>query len=149
MTHRFGTLLAVGVLSHLALLTGCSSPSPGGGSYSALAGTLEVVEASPYEETMRATMSAMEEMSLRPHVSDKDGFRTFIIGSSDFGVFSQPHEVRVWVSRVDDASTRIEMRILGRRDEDKLMVIKGEIEKRLGKSAPAAVAVPAAASTKG
>jgi hypothetical protein len=148
MAHRFGTLLVAACLASLAYPIGCSSPSPGGGSYSSLAGTLEVVETAPYEDTMRATMGAMEDMSLRPHVSDKDGFRTFIIGSSDFGVFSQPHEVRVWVTRVDDASTRIEMRILGRRDEDKLTVIKNEIEKRLGKSAPAAVAVPASASTK-
>jgi hypothetical protein len=149
MTHRFGTLLATAVLAHLTHLTGCSSPVQGGGSYSSLKGTLEVVEAASYDETMKATMSAMEDMSLRPHINDRDGFRTFIVGASDFGVLSQTHEVRVWVTRIDDSSTRIEMRIFGRRDEDKLTVIKNEIEKRLGKTAPAAVAVPASASTNG
>jgi hypothetical protein len=114
-----------------------------------LKGTLEVVETASYDETMKATMSAMEEMSLRPHINDRDGFQTFIVGASDFGVLSQTHEVRVWVTRIDESSTRIEMRIFGRRDEDKLIVIKNEIEKRLGKTAPAAVAVPASASTKG
>jgi hypothetical protein len=156
MDHRFGDLIAVACLVPLIHLSGCSSPTPGGGSYSSLGGTLEVVETASYDQTMTATMSAMEELSLRPHVNDRDGFRTFIVGASDFGVLSQTHEVRVWVTKVDDASTRVEMRIMGRRDEERLLVIKGEIEKKLGKVTPAAsviqpaaAGVPAAASARG
>ena len=49
-----------------------------------------------------------------------------------FGSVSQADEVPGWITRLTDATTRIDMRILGRRDEGRLTALHSEIRKRLG-----------------
>ena len=121
------------VLSVAVLVASCASTlEPGQVDYSAVGGTLTAVEAAPFTTVVRATTDAMQKLQLRPMERERDGFRVFIVGETVFGSLSQTHEVRVWVTRLTDATTQIEMRILGRRDEGRLTALHSEIRKRLG-----------------
>ena len=123
------------VLSVAVLVASCASTrtlEPGQVDYSAVGGTLTAVEAAPFDKVVRSTLDAMQKLKLQPMERDRDGFRVFIVGETVFGSLSQTHEVRVWVTRVTDATTQIEMRILGRRDEGRLTALHSEIKKRLG-----------------
>ena len=129
---RFASFVAGSVF----LASGCSSLEPGESRYSGfLTATLTSVEGAPYGETVKATMQAMKELNLDPMQRDADGFRSFIVGETVMGQLSQTHEVRVWVTRLTEATSRIEIRILGRRDKERLEAILGEIRSRLGKKA--------------
>lgn len=118
---------------------GCASSGtslePGETAYSSFSGDFEAVEAAPYRKAVRATMEAMEKLDLKPMERDRDGFRTFIVGESVFGNISQSHEIRVWVTRVTEESTHIEIRIVGRRDEGRIRTIHEGIRKALAPSA--------------
>jgi len=123
------------------LVTSCSGQSlkPGESDYGGAGGTLTAVEPASYEEVIQATNAAMKGLDLKPDIRERDGFRTFIVGETIMGQVSQSHEIRVWISRLTDRTTQIEMRILGRRDEQRLQAIHQEIRQRLGlPAAPAA-----------
>ena len=111
---------------------GASSLKPGETDYGTVSGTFTSVEAAPYRTVVQATMKAMRGLAMKPMEHEGDGFRTFLVGESVFGQLSQSHEVRVWISRLTDDTTKLEMRILGRREEDRLRVLHGEIRKLLG-----------------
>jgi hypothetical protein len=127
-------LPAILTLSFLvALAASCSSGAvkPGTMTYSTLDGMLTSVEVAPYKRVIRATTEAMRRLELRPMERDRDGFRTLIVGETVFGRLSQSHELRVWITRLTESTTRIELRILGRRDEQRLRQIHGEIRAQL------------------
>lgn len=117
-------------------LPGCSLKPIDSGetSYGAIAGTYKAVEAAPFKNVLKATMEAMQSLQLRPMVHDNDAFKALIVGESVFGKISQTHEIRVHIRNEGEAKTEIEMRIVGRRDEDRLRTIHAEIRKRLGTS---------------
>lgn len=123
------------VLSVAVLVASCASTrtlEPGQVDYSAVGGTLTAVEAAPFNTVARATLDAMQALQLKPMERDRDGFQVSILGEMVFGSLSQTHEVRVWVTRLTDATTQLEMRIVGRRDEGRLTALHSEIRKRLG-----------------
>lgn len=111
----------------------CSGPSlkPGESEYSGFAGMLATVESAPLAAVIEATTGAMAKLHLQPVVRDRDGFRAFVVGETVMGQVSQIHEVRVWITRIDEHATRIEMKILGRRDEARLRALHAEIRSRL------------------
>ncbi len=124
-------------LSCLALwLPGCSlgSLDSGESSYGGVVGTYKAVEAAPFKNVVKAAMEAMQSLQLRPMLRDNDAFKAFIVGESVFGKISQTHEIRVHIRNEGESKTEIEMRIIGRRDEDRLRAIHAEIKKRLGTS---------------
>jgi|RhiMethySRZTD1v2_1073278.scaffolds.fasta_scaffold67779_2 hypothetical protein len=127
-------------------LAGCAGSSGGDSSYGPISGTLTAVEPAEFETTRKATMAAMNDLRLRPMERDRDGFRSFIVGESIFGSLSQSHEVRVWVERKAEDKTKIEMRILGRRDRDRLEQLLAAIQNRLGTAKPTAAAKAAPAA---
>jgi hypothetical protein len=122
---------------------GCGGKSlkPGDTDYGSVSGTFTSVEQAPYQKVVKATTTAMQGLAMKPMERDRDGFRTFLVGESVFGQVSQSHEVRVWITRLTEDTTRLEMRILGRREEQRLRVLHGEIRKLLG--SPAAATQPA------
>ena len=105
---------------------------PGISSCSTIAGRVTAVEEASYDRVFAATMKAMKELQLRPMVYERDAFRTLIVGETVFGAVGQTHEVRVHLTRVDDSNTKLEMKILGRRDNQRLKAILDEIRKELG-----------------
>jgi hypothetical protein len=115
----------------LVLACGCSSSMPGSSSYGAFRGTLTAVEGSAFPAVAHAAVEAMRSLGMKPMERDRDGFQSFIVGESSFGSVGQSHEVLVYVTRLSDTTTRLEMRIRGRRDEDRLRQIHAEIRKRL------------------
>ena len=128
----------IGCLCIAVAIAGCSSPplEPGKSEYSGgLGGTLTAVEKAPYGKTVAATKAAMDKLAMRPSEQERDAFRSFIVGEATYGALSQTHEVRVWVTRLTDETTQIEMRIMGRRDEERLRVVLAEIQKSLGTKA--------------
>jgi hypothetical protein len=123
---------------------GCKSANePGEEKYAALAGTLSKVLEAPFPDAYAATMTGMRELRLSPMEWERDGFRAMIVGETVMGQISQSTEVRVWLTRATDATTKIELRIVGRRDEERLKQILAEIESRLPKK-PAPAAAPGA-----
>ena len=130
MKHCASTFV---VLSVAVLVASCAGTlEPGQVDYSAVGGTLTAVEAAPFSKVVSATMDAMQKLKLQPMERDRDGFRAFIVGETVFGSLSQTHELRVWITRLTDATTQIEMRIVGRRDEGRLTALHSEIKQRLG-----------------
>jgi hypothetical protein len=118
---------------------GCKSANkPGEEQYSGLGGTLSKVLEAPFPETCAATMAGMGNLGLSPKEWERDGFRAMIVGETVMGQVSQSQEVRVWVTRTSETTTKIEMRIVGRRDENRLQQILAEIENRLPKKPAAA-----------
>lgn len=126
MSHRIRRILSTIALALLASGFGCASGQPlvpGESAYSLGSGVLSVVEETSYESTVRAAKKGMEKLSLRPFVRKEDGFETLILGETIMGEIAQSHEVRVRVLRDSEATTRLEIRIVGRRDEDRLRAI--------------------------
>ena len=115
------------------LAAGCGSTSlkPGESDYGSVSGTFTSVEPAPYQKVVKATTKAMTGLAMKPMERDRDGFRTVIGGESVFGHVSQTHEVLVWITRLTEDTTRLEMRIRGRRDEERLRVLHSEIRKLL------------------
>lgn len=110
---------------------GCASNShslaPGESAYSRGSGVLAALEHAPYDATVRAAKKGMESLSLRPFVRKEDGFETLVLGETIMGEIAQSHEVRVRVLRDSETSTRLEIRIVGRRDEERLRAIHESI----------------------
>jgi hypothetical protein len=126
-------LLAAGIFS---VACGCSSLEPGQSRYSGfLAATLTAVEAAPYDNVVKATSQAMKGLELKPMEREGDAFRTLFVGETVMGQLPQTHEVRVWVTRLSESTTQVEIRIVGRRDESRLRAIHDEIRKRLASAA--------------
>lgn len=132
MKHRILTTLA---MTLIALGLGCaSSPplAPGESDYAVGSGVLTVVEEASYERTVGAAKKGMEKLSLRPFERKKDGFETLLLGETVMGEIAQSHEVRVRVLRQSETATRLEIRIVGRRDEDRLRAIHESIRGSFG-----------------
>lgn len=130
--------LSLSTLSLVVLCAGCrASLKVGDTHYAPVDGMLISVESAPYDDVVKASFEAMKGLDLKPDQRERDEFRTIIVGESNFGRFPQTHEIRVWIKRQAEGSTELKMRILGRRDEDRLRAILGEVQKRLPKLAKA------------
>ncbi len=129
-------ICAISLACFVLWLPGCSLKplDSGESSYGGIAGTYKAVEAAPFQQVLKASMEAMQSLQLRPMVHDSDAFKALIVGESVFGKISQTHEIPVHIRNEGEAKTEIEMRIVGRRDEDRLRAIHAEIKKRLGTS---------------
>jgi hypothetical protein len=101
--------------------------APGEVAYSPGSGVLAAVEKASYEESVRAAKKGMESLRLKPFVRKEDGFETLVLGETTMGEIAQSHEVRVRVLREGESTTRLELRIVGRRDEDRLRAIYDSI----------------------
>lgn len=135
MHHGIRRLLALFALALLASGLGCASSAPlapGETDYAVGSGVLSVVEEAPYERTVSAARKGMEKLSLRPFERKKDGFETLLLGETVMGEIAQSHEVRVRVLRQSETATRLEIRIVGRRDEDRLRAIHESIRGSFG-----------------
>jgi hypothetical protein len=135
------------ITSLIVAAVGCkSADKPGETSYG-FGGTLSKVLEAPLPETCAATMAGMRKLDLTPMEQERDAFRAMIVGDTIMGPLSQEQEVRVWLTRVSDNVTRIELKIIGRRDESRLKAILAEIEAVLPKK-PAPTPTPAPAPQK-
>jgi hypothetical protein len=121
--------------SLLVLSAGCRATLKVGDShYAPVDGMLISVEAAPYDAVVKASFKAMQVLELRPDQRERDEFRTILVGESNFGRLPQTHEIRVWIKRQSEGATELKLRIVGRRDEDRLRAILAEVEKLLPKS---------------
>ena len=136
MTRRALAVLTLALLAAL-LAPGCaSSPplAPGETDYASGSGVLTAVEKASYEATASAAKKGMESLRLKPFERKKDGFETLILGETVMGEIGQSHEVRVRVLRESETATRLEIRVVGRRDEDRLRAIHASIHDALAAS---------------
>ena len=113
-------------------LGGCSStPAPGESSWSPARGVLIAVEEGDLLTVTNATVAAMKELGLSPARRRSDAFSTLVVGEVLMGALSQRTEVRVDLARLSEATTEIKMRILFRRDRQKLDQVLEGIRKHL------------------
>jgi len=132
MTRHRLAALALATLALLAPACASTPPlAPGETDYAGGSGTLSAVEKAPYEATVSAAKKGMENLRLKPFERKKDGFETLILGETVMGEIAQSHEVRVRVLRESETETRLEIRVIGRRDESRLRAIHASIHDAL------------------
>ena len=124
-------LLIAIVVPALVASTGGGCGSPGARDDGSGGGAMTRAVEAPPLEAHGATLEAMRALGLSPVERGRDGFRDEIAGEIPASAGSPAREVRAFLTRMTDRTTKVEVRIEGPRDEGRLKGILDEIEVRI------------------